>query len=205
MLDDARSVELRKVHDAIEARFEEIILNVCHQIEASGYTEKHLLAGVVCCGGGINLKGFEAAVAQKIQMPKVRLALNTTVKVDWNTTECPANGTQGVLVGLLMDGTDSCCQESMAMEIAPEDAPRAVTGNLFTEDGESAQAQLEEELKAKRLQKIKEAEDRKAKIQAEKRAKANGFFSGIVKKIKSVSDNVEKIAVDFLKDDDNNK
>lgn len=205
VLDDSRSVELRKVHDVIEARFEEILLNVCHQIEASGYTEKQLLAGVVCCGGGVNLKGFEAAAAQKLQMPKIRLALNTTVKVEWDTAACPANGTQGVLVGLLMDGTDSCCQDGMPMEIAPEDAPRAVTGNLFTEDGESAQAQIEEELKAKRLQKIKEAEEKKAQMQAERRAKANGFFSGIVKKIKSVSDNVEKIAVDFLKDEDNNK
>jgi cell division protein FtsA len=115
MIDDTRSVELRKVHDVIEARFEEIILKVCHQIEASGYNEKQLLAGVVCCGGGINLKGFENAVAQKPQMAKVRLALNTVTPVEWKTTERPANGTQGVHVGLLMDGEANCCQDNMSM------------------------------------------------------------------------------------------
>ena len=205
MIDDTRSVELSKVHDVIEARFEEIILNVCHQIEASGYTEKQLLAGVVCCGGGINLKGFEDAVTQKPQMAKIRLAYNTVTKVEWNTIEQPTNGTQGVLVGLLMDGTESCCQNSAQMEIQPEDEARAVTGNLFTEDGESAQAKRDEELKALRLQKIKEAEEKKAAMQANMQVKANGFFSGIVKKIKSVGDNMEKIATDFLKDEDNNK
>lgn len=205
MIDDTRSVELRKVHDAIEARFEEIILNVCHQIEASGYNEKQLLAGVVCCGGGINLKGFEKAVTQKPQMAKVRLALNTVTPVEWKTDERPANGTQGVLVGLLMDAEGNCCQDNMPMEIAPKDEARAVTGNLFTEDGESAQAKRDEELKALRQQKIREAEERKKKLEGTIQTKANGFFSGFVKKIKSVGDNVEKIANDFLKDDDNNK
>ena len=205
MIDDTRSVELRKVHDVIEARFEEIILNVCHQIEASGYNEKQLLAGVVCCGGGINLKGFENAVAQKPQMAKVRLALNTVTPVEWKTTERPANGTQGVLVGLLMDGEANCCQDNMSMEIAPKDEARAVTGNLFTEDGESAQAKRDEELKVLRQQKIREAEERKKAMQEAIQTKSNGFLSGFVKKIKSVGDNVEKLANDFLKDDDNNK
>ena len=205
MIDDTRSVELRKVHDVIEARFEEIILNVCHQIEASGYNEKQLLAGVVCCGGGINLKGFENAVAQKPQMAKVRLALNTVTPVEWKTTERPANGTQGVLVGLLMDGEANCCQDNMSMEIAPKDEARAVTGSLFTEDGESAQAKRDEELRVLRQQKIREAEERKKAMQEAIQTKSNGFLSGFVKKIKSVGDNVEKLANDFLKDDDNNK
>lgn len=139
-------------------------------------------------------------------MNKVRLAYNTVTKVEWNTPERPADGTQGVLVGLLMDGTENCCQYNMPVDIAPEDASRAVTMDLFTDDGESAQAKRDEELKAQRLQKIKEAEERKAQQQAEKeRVRNNGFLSGFVKKIKSVGDNVEKLANDFLKDEDNNK
>ena len=202
LLEDSRSIELRKVYDVIEARFEEIILNVCHQIEVSGYTEKQLLSGVVCCGGGINLKGFESAVTKKLHAAKVRLAHNTTTKVDWDTATRPENGTQGTLVGLLMEGTEECCQSNMQMEISAEDAPRAVTGNLFTDDGESAQAQRDEELRIKRLQKIREAEEKKAQMQAERQARGNGFISGFVKRMKSVSDNMEKLANDFLKDED---
>lgn len=201
-IDENRSVEARQIHEVIEARFEEIILNVCHQIEVSGYSEKQLLAGVVCCGGGINLKGFENAIAKKPQMTKVRLAHNTITKVEWSAAERPDNGTQGVLVGLLMEGTESCCQNGLQMEIKPEDESRAVTLDLFTDDGESAQAKRDEDLKALRQQKIKEAEERKIAMQAQGKARNNGFFSGFVKKMKSMGDNMEKLANDFLKDDD---
>ena len=166
----------------------------------SGYTDKQLLAGVICCGGGINLKGFEEAIIQKPQLAKVRLAVNTITKVDWDTATCPESGTQGVLVGLLMDGA-GCCQENLVLEIAPEDEKRAVTGDLFTADGESAQAKRDEELKELRQKKIMEAEAKKAQMQA----KASGFFTGFVKKIKLASEKLEKGIDDFLKDDDNNK
>ena len=203
MLDANRSIELRNVYDVIEARFEEIVLNVCAQIEASGYTEKQLLAGVVCCGGGINLKGFEKAISQKPLMSKVRLAYNTVTKVEWNTAARPTDGTQGVLAGLLMEGVEGCCSDGMQMEYQPQDEARLVTGNLFTDDGESAQAKRDEELEARRQQKIKEAEARKA----ERQAKTNGFFTGFVKKIKTMSEKFEEGIGDFLSDEekDNNK
>ena len=204
-LGDNRTIALSKVQEVIEARFEEIILNVCQQIKASGYTEKQLMAGVVCCGGGINLKGFKEAIAKKAQLGKARLAYKTETKVEWNTVERPDEGTQGVLVGLLMEGTDCCCQSEMPMDIAPEDASRAVTMDLFTADGESAQAKRDEELAALRQQKIKEAEEKKAAMLAARQARTNGFFTGIVKKIKSMGDNIDKLASDFLNDEDNNK
>lgn len=200
-LDEGRSVGLRKVYEVIEARFEEIILNVCHQIEASGYGDNQLLAGAVCCGGGIHLKGFQSIIEKKLPLSKVRLAYNTVAKVEWNTMEHPENGTQGVLVGLLMDGTDNCCQSGVQMEIAPQDECRAVTGNLFTDDGESAQAQRDEELRLQRQQKIKAAAERNVAMQNEKQ-KGNGFFTGLVKRMRSVGDNIDKLANDFLKDDD---
>ena len=201
-LDEGRTIELRKVYDAIEARFEEIILNVCHQIEASGYTDKQLLAGIVCCGGGIHLKGLQGVVEKKTQFSKVRLAYNTAAKVEWSTQECPADGTQGVLVGLLMDGTENCCQSGVQMEIAPQDEGRAVTGDLFTEDGESMQAKRDEELRQLREQKIKEAEERKNAMQNERqKAVGNGLFSGFVKKMRLMGDNIDKLATDFLNDD----
>lgn len=198
-LDENRTIEARKVYDAIEARFEEIILNVCRQIEASGYNEKQLLAGVVCCGGGINLKGFENAVAKKTQMSKVRLAHNTVTKVEWETAEHPENGTQGILVGLLMEGTENCCQSTAQMDIKPEDYSKAETLSLFTEDGESAQDKRDEELKAQRQQKIKEAEERKRQLEASKQKNNGNWF---LKKMRIMSDNMEKLANDFLKDDD---
>ena len=98
-----------------------------------------------------------------------------------------------------MEGVEGCCSDGLQMEILPQDEPRLVTGNLFTDDGESAQAKRDEELEAKRQQKIKEAEARKA----ERQAKTSGFFSGFVKKIKTVGVSVEKLANELLNDDEN--
>lgn len=200
-LDEGRSVGLRKIYEAIEARFEEIILNVHHQIEDSGYNENQLLAGVVCCGGGIHLKGFQTFVEKKMPFAKVRLAYNTQPKVEWNAAEQPDNGSQSVLVGLLLEGTENCCQSGFQMEIRPEDEKRVVTGNLFTDEGESAQAQRDEEIRRQRQQKIKEAEERKNAAQSEKKNAGSWFL----KKIRAVSDNVEKLANDFLADNEDNK
>ena len=197
-LGDDRSVELRQVHEVIEARFEEILANVCHQIEASGYAER-LHAGVVCCGGGINLKGIEGALAQKPLMAKVRLARNTVPHVEWNTIERPNEGTQGVLVGLLMNGEEACCSTYMA-EIKPEDEAKAVTGNLFTDEGESAQAERDRKLREEKERKRAEAEQ-KAK---ERKEKQKGILSGFMKRIKTLTDDFESKVGDFLADDDKN-
>ncbi len=195
-LDDDRSVELRQVHDVIEARFEEILANVCHQIEASGYADK-LHMGVVCCGGGINLKGLDAALAQKPQTSKARLARTTIPQVEWNSVERPENGTQGVLVGLLMSGEENCCTEYMP-EIKPEDEGKAVTGELFTDDGESAQEERDRKLKEEKERKRAEA-DQKAK---ERKEKQKGFLSGIMKRIKTLTDDFEDKVGDFLADEE---
>jgi hypothetical protein len=101
-----------------------------------------------------------------------------------------------------MDGTENCCQSGVQMEIAPQDEGRAVTGDLFTEDGESMQAKRDEELRQLREQKIKEAEERKNAMQNERqKAVGNGLFSGFVKKMRLMGDNIDKLAIDFLNDD----
>lgn len=197
-LDSERTVEVRKIHDVIEARVEEILLNVCRQIECSGYELKNLLAGVVCCGGGINLKCLDKALAQKFQSSKIRMAYDTVTEVHWDTNERPEEGTQGVLVGLLMAGEEGCLQE-IQMEIQPEDYNNARTGNLFDEFGESAQEARDRKREEEQQRKREEA----ARKVQERKEKQKGFLAGIMKKMKSVSDNMEKIANDFLNDEEN--
>ena len=195
-LDENRSVELRLAHEVIEARVEEIVVNVCHQIEASGYADK-LHAGMVCCGGCINLKGLEDALTQKTQVGKVRLARNTSVPVEWHCTDRPEDGTQGVLVGLLMNGEESCCSEYI-QEIKPEDEYRAVTGDLFTATGESAQEERDRKFKEEKQRQREEAEQR-AK---ERKEKQRGILSGFMQRINTLTDDFENKVGDFLADED---
>ena len=77
---------------------------------------------------------------------------------------------------------------------------QSVTGGLlFTDDGESAQAQRDEELRLQRERKIREAEERKCYKQSEKQKSASGgFFSGLARKMKEVANDVDTLANDFL-------
>ena len=73
-----------------------------------------------------------------------------------------------------------------------------MTRSLFTTDGESAQAQRDEELRQERQRKIRECEERKMMHQPQK--SSGGYFSSIKRKMKEVSDDVETHANDFLKE-----
>ena len=74
---------------------------------------------------------------------------------------------------------------------------RRVTGGLlFSEDGESAQAQRDEELRQQRQRKIKEAEVRKMSCQPPK--SRGGYLSGLMRKKKEVTDDIDTLAYDFL-------
>ena len=90
------------------------------------------------------------------------------------------------------------------MEIQPEDYKDAVTGNLFNDEGESAQ----EERDRKRMEELQRKREEAAKRAQERKEKQKGFLSGIMKKIKSVGEKFEEGIGEFLSDedkDDNNK
>lgn len=191
-LDGGKSVDMRTLHGFISARFEEILTNVKHQIERSGYADK-LRAGVVFTGGGINLKGLEDYLSRQSTLSKFRLAVKTECVVDWGKEPQPADGTYGVLIGLLMAGQENCFQQKVYMEIQPEQYGKAVTLDIFTEDGENAQEVRDKEEKEKMEQKQVEEV-----VKASKKGK--GFLTVLMK-------TVEKLASDLLSDDekDDNK
>lgn len=190
-LDGGKSVEIRTLHDVIEARFEEILINVCHQIETSGYADK-LRAGIICCGGGINLKGIEDYLSRKTTLAKYRLATKTECNIDWGKEAQPTDGTYGVLIGLLMAGQQNCFQQKVHVEIPPSKYGEAVTLDIFTQDGGSAQEVRDQEERTKQEQKMQQ--------EGKTPKKGKGFLSTIM-------DQVEKLATEFLADEDkdNNK
>ena len=188
-LDGGKSVEIRTLHDVIEARFEEILANVCHQIEKSGYADK-LRAGIVCSGGGINIKGIEDYLSRKPLLAKNRLARKTECKIDWGKETQPADGTYGVLIGLLMAGQATCFQKKVHIDIQPEQYNQAVTLDIFTSTGESAQAERDKQ--EEEQQKQKEAE------QETPSKRRKGFLTRL-------TETVEKLASEFLADEDKNK
>ncbi|KAA6344864.1 Cell division protein FtsA [termite gut metagenome] len=103
------AVKLGDLNNVIEARVEEIIANVWHQIQSSSYDDK-LTAGIVMTGGGANLKNMDEALRRKTGWFKVRHAQFICNEVYDTKNVLPKDGTCNALLGLLAAGTENCCR-----------------------------------------------------------------------------------------------
>lgn len=163
--DGARTLELSKLHNIIEARTEEIIANVWNQLQISGYDDK-LLAGVIITGGGANLKHIDEVLRKRSKIEKLRFA-----KFPRNAVHADApdiikkDGTQNTLFGLLFAGNENCCmQETPAPK--PLNQPQMEPENIFKED-----EALKEQEAAARAAKKKKDDDEKRRKEEEKQRK----------------------------------
>jgi cell division protein FtsA len=103
------AVKLGDLNNVVEARVEEIITNVWHQIQFSGYNGK-LTTGIVMTGGGAKLKNMDEAIRRKTEWSKVRHAQFICNEVYDAKNILPKDGTCNALLGLLSAGTENCCR-----------------------------------------------------------------------------------------------
>lgn len=163
--DGARTLELSRLNNIIEARTEEIIANIWNQLQISGYDDK-LLAGIIITGGGANLKHIDEALRKRSKIEKLRFA-----KFPRNAVHADApdilkkDGTQNTLFGLLFAGNENCCmQETPAPK--PLNQPQTEPENIFKED-----EALKEQEAAARAAKKKKDDDEKRRKEEEKQRK----------------------------------
>ena len=70
-LGDGRTVKYEEFNGLVEARMEEIILNIKHQIALSKYDDSKLVSGIVVTGGAANMKNIDKAFAAFTDFRKV--------------------------------------------------------------------------------------------------------------------------------------
>lgn len=149
-------VLLKEIGDIIEARNEEIIRNVCAQINASGYGEV-LYAGIVLTGGGSQLRQLDQVFTKLMpSMRRPRVVSEPTCGVSWNEPSWKrGDGSQLALLSVMAKGDENCCELPKMDEIdniSAENQDKVVQIGLFTDTGESAQAErdrLEQEAREK--------------------------------------------------------
>lgn len=109
-LPDGEPVTKERLAMVIEARLEEILLNVKDQIIASGYPTGALLGGAVLIGGGANLKNLEKAFKKTIGINKVRIAKNTQTSVRFSKSLSRYSNDSKLIaaISLLAKGTLPC-------------------------------------------------------------------------------------------------
>ena len=190
--DGGRSIEIGKLNNIIEARADEIVMNVCNQIGLSGYEDK-LLGGLIITGGGANLKGIDTLLAKKSGIDKIRIARTTSQSIQDSLGVILNKGTQNTIIGLAMAGTENCCSAEVHASQKPTVAEPVQPMDMFKED-EDLKAQEAAALAAK---KEKEEEQRKKEAAKKAASKPNKIKPWFTK-------TVEKFTKEIFTDDDLN-
>lgn len=101
-----KAIDKISFEETVEARINEIILNVDHQITQSAYKDK-LLNDVVLTGGTAQLSKIEDVFSAKTQLAKTRIALHTELAIVGDI-KLNDNGRYTTLLGILLNGTENC-------------------------------------------------------------------------------------------------
>lgn len=140
-LGDGRTVKYEEFNGLVEARMEEIILNIKHQIALSKYDDSKLVSGIVVTGGAANMKNIDKAFAAFTDFRKVRFVKNTRLQTRFEgkpSSSFNADGSFNAAIALIDKGEINCCggvigQEGNAFE------QQAQGGNVQTENDFSQQ------------------------------------------------------------------
>jgi cell division protein FtsA len=155
--DAPSTISERTLGEITEARMEEIIVNLWHQIQLSGYEDK-LMSGFIATGGGSHIAQLQTAIQKKTGIEKFRHATYIIPHVESVTPELLVrNSRTCTLLGLLYSARENCREQT---------PPR----DLFTEETsqtEAEQLQKEQELDRQKAEAARIAQEEEAARAAE--------------------------------------
>lgn len=106
-IDGERTIESKQLIELVEARVEEIVQNVWHQVPAE-YVSK-LLGGIILTGGGSNMKNIELAFKKYTHMDKIRKARFVNLAIKSNIADINKHDTTlNTIISLLAKGDMIC-------------------------------------------------------------------------------------------------
>lgn len=188
--------------DIVEARVQEIILNVFNQIPAD-FQDK-ILGGIVLTGGAANMKNMDVAFRKYTNIDKVRMANFVTYTINSTNAEINAHdGTMNTLLALLAKGDQNCYLapeepkttdifdqqagtnrvEGATQEVQPRD-PHSLPSGVVQSEAEKKAALRKAEEEAQRKAEEEEAR-RKAEEEARRKAQKPGLGTKLMKWLSS--------------------
>ena len=106
-IDGERTIESKQLIELVEARVEEIVQNVWHQVPAE-YVSK-LLGGIILTGGGSNMKNIELAFKKYTHMDKIRKARFVNLAIKSHIDDIKKHATTlNTIISLLAKGDMNC-------------------------------------------------------------------------------------------------
>ncbi len=116
-LKDGREIKARELAEIVEARIEEILVNVEEQIKRSGLkADNDLISGAVLTGGGANLRDLNKAFKQFTQIGTEKIKFAKTFSIPVNSKFTEIKKAEGMLNGILSaiaQGKENCVGEEI--------------------------------------------------------------------------------------------
>lgn len=160
-LQDGRSISHEEFNELVEARMEEIILNIANQIKISKTDIKKLVCGLVVTGGASSMKEIEKAFAKHTEFEKIRFVKNLRLTLRSTSSDFNKNGSYNAALALIEHGEHNCCGGDLG----------AAPSNLFpTEEELKAKREAEERAKREAEEKLRLEQEEQARLEEEQRA-----------------------------------
>lgn len=107
--DGGRTKKLSELTGIIDARVEEIVQNVKHQIELSQLTNETLVNGIYVCGGGAQMKNIQNAFANHFKDWMVRIVKTPShLAVACSERSFNGDGAYNTALGLVFNADTNC-------------------------------------------------------------------------------------------------
>lgn len=177
-LKDGRSVKFEEFAGLVEARMEEIILNVAHQIELSKYDKSQLIGGIIITGGAANMKNMDKAFEKHTRFEKIRFATKSGVRIPLRTSLSDFNkdGSCNAALAIIDKAEFNCCGGELG-----NNTPALFPAEPAAEPVPAAPAPAEADKKAPKQE---EEEEKPAK------PKGPGIFSKFMTRMKTLANDL---------------
>ena len=177
-LHDGRTIRYEEFSGLVEARMEEIILNIANQIALSKYDKNQLIGGIVITGGAANMKNTEKAFREHTKFEKLRFVKSTRLPLRTNLPDFNKDGSCNAAIALIDKGELNCCggplgsptpnmfpteEEVREKERKAAEAAEAAKRQKEEEERRAAQAKAEAEAEAERRRIEQEKAEQKAR------------------------------------------
>lgn len=197
LLRDGRQVKFEEFSGLVEARMEEIILNINNQISLSKYDKSQLIGGIVITGGAANMKNVDKAFERYTGFEKLRFVKNVRLQLrssGKDLSDFNADGSCNASIAIIDKAELNCCGGDLG----------ASTPDIFLEE-EARKKREEAERLAREKQEQEEREAREREEaerlarEEEERSRKERRFKGI----KNIFGKVSDIARKMVTDDEN--
>lgn len=199
-LRDGRTIAYDEFMGLVEARVEEIILNVKNQISLSNYDVSQLIGGLIVTGGAANIRNIDKAFTRDTKFEKIRFV--RSIRIPLRTPDYPGLNNDGdcnAAIALIDKGEINCCGGDLGQpdlfddpkDAEPEPSAEELAAAEAKKKAEEAEAQRKAEEEARIKAEIDKREREREEREEAKRNRRNkwknswkrmsNFFGNLVK------------------------